>query len=71
MNQIKSAIKTQKPKRKQQLKGVWNPITICTRNCSRSIEQKCFGWIFQIAHQNKVKIKKQQDNYGNKMNNMK
>ena len=31
MNQIKSAIKTQKPKRKQQLKGVWNPITICTR----------------------------------------
>ena len=29
MNQIKSAIKTQKPKRKQQLKGVWNPITIC------------------------------------------
>ena len=31
MNQIKSAIKTQKPKRKQQLKGVWNPITNCTR----------------------------------------
>ena len=64
MNQIKSAIKTQKLKRKQQLKGVWNPITICTRNCSRSIEQKCFGWIFQIAHQNKLKCKKQQENYG-------
>ena len=31
MNQIKSAIKTQKPKRKQQLRGVSNPITICTR----------------------------------------
>jgi len=31
MNQIKSAIKTKKPKRKQQLKGVWNPIINCTR----------------------------------------
>ena len=31
MNQIKSAIKTQNLKEKQQLKGVWNPITNCTR----------------------------------------
>ena len=71
MNQNKKAIKTQIPKRKTTTQGVWNPITICTRNCSRSIEQKCTVWIFQLTHQHKLKCKKQKDNYGNKMNNMK
>ena len=56
MNQIMKAIKTQKPKRKQQHKGVWNPITNCTRTCSRSIEQECFGWIFHKAHQEQIKM---------------